>query len=49
MCRYFRRIVGVGSGDYIYQCKSKGLSEKNITAPFAPNTFLNPSLEYFGY
>ena len=24
------------------------MSDENITTPFAPNNFLNPSLEYFG-
>ena len=48
MYRYFKRIAGVGSGDYIYYWKSKGLSDENITAPSAPNNFINPSLEYLG-
>ena len=48
MYRYFKRIAGVGSGDYIYYWKSKGLSDENITAPSAPNNFLNLSLEYLG-
>ena len=30
MYRYFRRIVGVGSGNYIYYWKSKGLSDERI-------------------
>ena len=48
MYRYFKRIAGVGSGDYIYYWKSKGLSDENITAPSAPNNFLNLSLKYLG-
>ena len=48
MHRYFKRITGVGSGDYIYYSKSKGLSGGNITAPFALNNFFKPSLEYLG-
>ena len=48
MYRYFKRIAGIGSGDYIYYWKSKGLSDENITAPSAPNNFLNLSLEYLG-
>ena len=27
MYRYFKRLAGVGSGNYIYICKSKGLSD----------------------
>ena len=33
MCRYFKRVAGVGTGNYIYFWKSKGLSNENITAP----------------
>ena len=33
MYRYFKRVVGVGTGNYIYFWKSKGLSGENITAP----------------
>ena len=33
MLRYFKRITGVGTGNYIYFWKSKGLSNENITAP----------------
>ena len=29
---YLKRVSGVGSGNYIYSWKSKGLSDKNITA-----------------
>ena len=46
MYRYFKQITGIGSGDYIYYWKSRGLSDKNITPPSAPNNFLNLSLEY---
>ena len=41
-------VAGVGSGDYNYYWKSKGLSDENITALSAPNSFLNPPLEYLG-
>ena len=42
MYRYFKRAAGVGSGNYIYFCKSKGLSDErtntasnyNITPEF---------------
>ena len=48
MHRYFKRIAGVGSGDYIYYQKFRGFSDENITAPSAPNNFFNLSLEYLG-
>ena len=48
MYRYFKQIAGVGSGDYIYYWKSKGLSDENTAAPSAPNNFLNSSLNYLG-
>ena len=44
MYRYFKRIYGVGSGDYIYFWISKGLSNKNITAPTTSDYKLNHQL-----
>ena len=48
MYRCFRRVVGVGTGNYIYFWKSKGLSDENITAPTTSDYSLNPQLSYFG-
>ena len=48
MYRYFKRIAGVGAGDYFTSWKFKGLSGENITASSAPNNFLNSWLEYLG-
>ena len=42
MYKYFKQI----NNDYTSQWKSKGLSNEIITAPYARNNFLNPSLEY---
>ena len=33
MYRYFKRVIGVGTINYIYFWKSKGVSDENITAP----------------
>ena len=33
MYRYFKRVIGVGTGNYIYFWKSEGLSYEDITAP----------------
>ena len=33
MYRYFKRVVGVGTGNCIYYWMSKGFSDENITAP----------------
>ena len=33
MYRYFNRVSVVGSCNYIYSWKSKGLSDENIKAP----------------
>ena len=33
MYRYFKRVAVVGSGNYIYFWKSKGLSDENIAPP----------------
>ena len=53
MYRYFKKIIGVGSGDYIYFWKSKGLSDESIkpiitsdyiiTAEFSYKQFLTKS------
>ena len=48
MYRYFKRVSGVGSGNYIYFWKSKGLSDENITAPTTSDYSLNPQLSYLG-
>ena len=45
---YFKRVSGVGSGNYIYFWKSKGLSDENITAPTTSDYKINPQLSYFG-
>ena len=48
MYRYLKRVVSVGSGNYIYFWKSKGLSDENITAPTTSDYSLNPQLIYLG-
>ena len=48
MYRYFKRVSGVGTGNYIHFWKSKGLSDENITAPTTNDYSLNPQLSYFG-
>ena len=45
---YFKRVIGVGTGNYIYFWKSKGLSDENITAPTTSDYKLNPKLSYIG-
>ena len=46
MYKYFKRIEGVGTGNYIYFWKSKGLSDENITAPSASGYSFDPQLSY---
>ena len=48
MYRCFRRVVGVGTGNYIYFWKSKGLSDENTAAPTTSDHNLNPQLSYLG-
>ena len=48
MQRYFKRIVGVGSGNYIYFWKSKGLSDERFDANIASNHNITPELSYYG-
>ena len=48
MYRYFKRVVGVGTGNYINFWKSKGLSDENIAVPARNDYSLNPQLSYPG-
>ena len=48
MYRYFKRIVGVGNGYYIYYWKSKGLSDKRINSITASSYKVNPQVSYYG-
>ena len=48
MYRYFKRVASVGSGNYIYFWRPKGLSDENITAPTKIDYSLNPQLIYLG-
>ena len=47
MYKYFKQVGGVGSGNYIYFWKSKGLFDENISAPSTSDYKLNPELNYF--
>ena len=42
MQRYFKRIAGVGSGNYIYFWKSKSLSDERINSNTASNHSITP-------
>ena len=42
MYRYFKRFVGIGTGNYIYFWKSKNPSDGNGTAPTLSDYKLNP-------
>ena len=46
MYRYFKRIAGVGSGDYIYYWKSKGLSDERINSIKTSDYGITPYLSY---
>ena len=48
MYRYFKRVTGADTGNYICFWKSKGLSNENITAPTESDYNLNPQLSYLG-
>ena len=48
MWKYFKRISGVGSGNYIYFWKCKALTYENTKAPATTDYELNPQLSYFG-
>ena len=46
--RYFKKIAGVGSGNYIYFWKSKGLSDERINSVTASNYSITPELRHHG-
>ena len=48
MYRYFKRIAGVGSGNYIYFWKSKGLSDERLDSITASNYKITPELSLYG-
>ena len=48
MYRYFRRTVSVGSGNYIYYWKSKGLSDERINSITASSYKVTSQLSYDG-
>ena len=48
MQRYFKMIAGVGSGNYIYFWKSKGLPDERINSITASNHSITPELSYYG-
>ena len=48
MQKYFKSITGVGSGNYIYFWKSKGLPDESINSNTASNHSINPRLSYYG-
>ena len=46
MYRYFKRIVSVVNGSYIYYWQSKGLSDEKINSIKTPNHSITPNLDY---
>ena len=47
MDRYFKRVAGVGSGNYIYFWKSKGFFDEKIDSITASNYCISPKLSYY--
>ena len=45
--RYFKRIAGVGNGNYIYYWKSKGLSDERINSIKTSDNGITPYLSYY--
>ena len=48
MYRYFKSIAGVGSGNYIYFRKSKGLSDERINSITTFDYSITPELSLYG-
>ena len=46
--KYFKRVVDLGSGNYIYYWKSKGLSSEKINSIITSNYGITPELNYLG-
>ena len=47
MQKYFKRIAGVGSGNYIYIWQSKGLYDETINSNTESNRSITPELSYY--
>ena len=48
MYKYFKKIAGVGSGNYIHFWKSKGFSDGRLDANTASNYSITPELSFYG-
>ena len=48
MYRYFKRVAGVGSSNYIHIWKSKGLSDERINSITTYNYSITPELSHYG-
>ena len=48
MYRYFKRVAGVDSGNYVYLWKSKGLSDERINSITTSNYSITPELSHYG-
>ena len=48
MYRYFKRIAGVGSVNYIYFWTSKGLSDERLNSNTSSNYSITPELNFYG-
>ena len=46
--RYFRKIIGVGSGNYTYVLKSKGLSDEKLNSNTASHYKITPEFRFYG-
>ena len=48
MYRYFKKVAGVGSGNYKYFWKSKGLSDERINSITTSQYSITPELSHYG-
>ena len=48
LCRYYRKIIVVGSGTYIYFWKSIGLSDERLNSNTESNYKITPELSFYG-
>ena len=48
MYRYFKKVAGVGRGNYIHFWKSKGFSEERINSVTISSYSITPELSHYG-
>ena len=48
LSKYFKSIIAVGNGEYIYYWKSRGFYDERINSIIASDHVITPELSYYG-